>query len=100
MPVFQTFSKIFKSLTTSPQSDVFNDNSNKWWDLSGPFAALHHMNPIRVDYILRKIGREDLKGLRILDVGCGGGILCEALSRCGAEVIGVDQNQSAIDVSA
>lgn len=94
MPVIQELCNKFSS-----SEDVFNDFANTWWDVSGPFGALHHMNPVRVDYILRKLNRENLEGLKILDIGCGGGILSEALTRCGANVTGIDQNQSAINAA-
>ena len=70
-----------------------------WWDLRGPMAPLHKLNPVRVGYIrdqaCERFGREAkhlgcLKGLRILDIGCGAGILSEPLARLGAEMIGID----------
>lgn len=69
--------------------------SAAWWDLSGPFAPLHRFNPARCKFIrqavcaARKLPQDQLKplnGLRVLDVGCGGGILSESLARMGAEV--------------
>jgi 2-polyprenyl-6-hydroxyphenyl methylase/3-demethylubiquinone-9 3-methyltransferase len=71
----------------------------KWWDPRGPMAPLHKLNPLRVGYIrdraAEQFGRDAkligcLKGLRILDIGCGAGILSEPLSRLGAEVVGID----------
>jgi 2-polyprenyl-6-hydroxyphenyl methylase / 3-demethylubiquinone-9 3-methyltransferase len=70
-----------------------------WWDARGPMAALHKLNPVRIGYIRdqaaarfqRDIRKLDcLKGLRILDIGCGGGILSEPLARLGADVVGAD----------
>jgi len=71
----------------------------KWWDPRGPMAPLHKLNPLRVGYIrdraAERFGRDVklmgcLKGLRILDIGCGAGILSEPLARLGAELVGID----------
>ncbi|MGH1399063.1 MAG: bifunctional 2-polyprenyl-6-hydroxyphenol methylase/3-demethylubiquinol 3-O-methyltransferase UbiG [Alphaproteobacteria bacterium] len=86
----------------------FSKDSSHWWDEDGPFAPLHRLNPVRMSYIKRQIceafGRDyealdALRGLRILDVGCGGGLVCEALARMGAEVTGVDADENAIAVA-
>lgn len=58
-----------------------------WWDSQGPFRTLHEINDLRADYIAE---RAALSGARVLDVGCGGGILSEALARRGANVVGID----------
>ncbi|XP_028836437.1 ubiquinone biosynthesis O-methyltransferase, mitochondrial isoform X1 [Denticeps clupeoides] len=76
----------------------FQSLASQWWDLQGAFAALHSMNDLRVpfvrDNLLNVHGRRQwggpLAGLRILDVGCGGGVLTEPLGRMGADVLGVD----------
>lgn len=77
----------------------FEAMAAEWWDLNGKFKPLHMMNPVRLDYITRQIAAEfnrDLnsstpfKGLRIADIGCGGGLLCEPMARLGADVVGVD----------
>lgn len=92
------------------QSEIqqFSKDSDQWWDESGPFAPLHRLNPVRMSYIKAQIceayGRdmEDLnalKGLSILDVGCGGGLVCEALARLGASVTGADADTQAIAVA-
>lgn len=73
--------------------------AGQWWDPRGAWATLHRFNPVRLAYIRdraaahfsRDAARLDsLKGLRILDIGCGGGILCEPLARLGAEMVGID----------
>lgn len=77
----------------------FQSLSSHWWDEKGPFRALHALTPLRMAFIKEKIGihfrrletsSNSLKKLRILDVGCGGGLLCEPLARLGAEVTGID----------
>jgi len=65
----------------------FESIADKWWDKSGEFKPLHEINPLRLDYINE---RGDLAEKRILDVGCGGGILSEGLAQRGAEVTGID----------
>jgi 2-polyprenyl-6-hydroxyphenyl methylase/3-demethylubiquinone-9 3-methyltransferase len=71
----------------------------KWWDSRGPMAPLHKLNPVRVAYIrdraAEQFGRDAkhlgcLKGLRVLDIGCGAGILSEPLARLGADMVGID----------
>jgi 2-polyprenyl-6-hydroxyphenyl methylase/3-demethylubiquinone-9 3-methyltransferase len=69
----------------------FEGLGEDWWDLSGPMRALHALNPVRVSYIRNTIAtRGTFEGARILDIGCGGGILCEPLARMGAEMTGID----------
>ena len=77
----------------------FEAMAAEWWDLNGKFKPLHMLNPCRLDYITTQIAGEfarDLDGpaafagLRILDIGCGGGLLCEPMARLGATVVGVD----------
>ena len=74
----------------------FNDIAEKWWDLEGEFKPLHQINPLRLNFIKE---RTNLKGKRVLDIGCGGGILTEALSKAGAEVIGIDASPQTIGVA-
>jgi 2-polyprenyl-6-hydroxyphenyl methylase/3-demethylubiquinone-9 3-methyltransferase len=68
-----------------------------WWSDAGPFVGLHQLNGIRVDYFRRVFGM--FAGKRVLDVGCGGGILSEALAREGAAVTGVDPSEKSIAVA-
>jgi 2-polyprenyl-6-hydroxyphenyl methylase/3-demethylubiquinone-9 3-methyltransferase len=87
--------------TTIDPAEVakFEAMAAEWWDPTGKFRPLHLMNPCRLDYITAQIAAEfarDLKaphpfqGLRILDIGCGGGLLSEPMARLGAEVVGAD----------
>ena len=91
-------SKNFKS-TDNETLSFFDKLSNEWWDEWGSFKALHSYNLIRLNFIKNKIARKSLKNLRILDIGCGGGILCEPLTRLGAIVTGIDTNERAIRVA-
>ena len=70
--------------------------AQKWWDRKGEFRALHDINPLRLGYITDRV---DLKGRRVLDVGCGGGILSEALVAAGAEVLGIDAAEAPLKVA-
>ena len=90
-------SKNFKS-TTNETSRLFDKLSDEWWDENGCFKALHSFNLVRLKYLKNNLN-QSLNGLSILDVGCGGGILCEPLSRLGAEVTGIDTNEKAIKVA-
>ena len=70
--------------------------AEKWWDPAGDFKPLHVINPIRAEYISNKI---DLQGKKVLDVGCGGGLLAEALFDAGAEVSAIDVTERNIEVA-
>ncbi len=74
----------------------FETTAGRWWDPQGEFRPLHEMNPLRTDYINR---RAPLHGRTVLDVGCGGGLLCESMSKLGAQVTGIDMGQTAIQVA-
>lgn len=76
--------------------DKFNDLAHDWWNLDGSFRTLHHINPTRVDYIKKFVG---LSNKRILDLGCGGGILSEALAKEGGIVTGLDLAHNSIEVA-
>lgn len=65
----------------------FSDLAHRWWDTESEFRPLHQINPLRLDWIN---GLAPLHGQRVLDVGCGGGILADAMARKGAEVVGID----------
>ncbi|MGQ3891032.1 bifunctional 2-polyprenyl-6-hydroxyphenol methylase/3-demethylubiquinol 3-O-methyltransferase UbiG [Legionella sp. CNM-4043-24] len=72
----------------------FAQIANEWWDTNGALKTLHDINPARLDFIRQYV---DLRDKRVLDVGCGGGILSESMAACGAEVSGIDAEQSVID---
>ena len=74
----------------------FDAAAPRWWDPDGEFRPLHDLNPARVDYIEAQAG---LAGLRVLDVGCGGGLLAEAMARRGARVTGIDLAPEALAVA-
>ena len=74
----------------------FDELAARWWDPDGEFKPLHQINPLRVDFINE---RANLEGIKVLDVGCGGGILAEALSKLGAKVTGIDASEQTIGVA-
>ncbi len=74
----------------------FEAAAARWWEPGGSFQALHDINPLRLGYIRQ---RADLHRRKVLDVGCGGGILTEALAREGAEVTGIDLGAAALDAA-
>ena len=87
----------------------FAELAEHWWDEAGPLAPLHKLNPVRLGYIRDRIcqhlGRDPLRerplaGLAAIDVGCGGGLLCEPLARLGAAVTGIDPAPASIEAAA
>jgi 2-polyprenyl-6-hydroxyphenyl methylase/3-demethylubiquinone-9 3-methyltransferase len=81
---------------SSEELAKFDRLAARWWDVNGESRPLHDLNPARLNYIA---GRVNLKSARVLDVGCGGGILSEALARAGANVIGIDLAPRVLDVA-
>ncbi len=86
--------------------DKFSKLAREWWDPNGKFKPLHKFNPVRLDYIkksiLKKLKKRDdtyLKNVKILDIGCGGGLLCEPLTRLGAQVVGIDASNKNIKIA-
>ncbi len=86
----------------------FSKLADEWWDVKGKFKPLHMFNPIRIEYIKDKIqehfkisnkNENSLTGLRILDIGCGGGLISEPMARLGAEVTGIDASQKNITIA-
>lgn len=76
--------------------EKFNDFSTDWWDETGRMKSLHDINPLRLAYILQNT---HLKGKRVLDVGCGGGILTEQIARQGAQTFGIDASARMIAIA-
>ncbi|MBT3625510.1 MAG: bifunctional 2-polyprenyl-6-hydroxyphenol methylase/3-demethylubiquinol 3-O-methyltransferase UbiG [Gammaproteobacteria bacterium] len=74
----------------------FDELAQKWWDTESEFKPLHAINPLRVGYITDRV---NLSGKRVLDVGCGGGILTESLAAQGATVMGIDAAEAPINVA-
>src|SRR5436190_3812946 len=96
------------STVDSAEIERFSRLAADWWDPKGPMAPLHKFNPVRLAYIRDQAAmhfrRDDkrldsLKGLRILDIGCGAGLLSEPLARIGAEVVGADPAEKNIEVA-
>ena len=88
--------------------EQFSLLSNKWWDKSGPFSALHKLSNARIEFIKNNASRiishknleaKFLEGIECIDIGCGGGILSERLSRLGARVTGIDASEGSINVA-
>ena len=96
------------STVDAAEVEQFSRLAARWWDERGPMAMLHKFNPVRLAYIRDQVathfGRNPrrigcLSDLRILDIGCGGGILSEPLARLGAQVVGADPSESNIEVA-
>lgn len=92
----------------SAEVGKFERMAAEWWDPQGKFKPLHMLNPVRLDYIVTRIaghfGRDrraarSFEGLRLLDIGCGGGLLSEPMARMGAEVVGADAAERNIPVA-
>ena len=87
--------------------EKFSKIAEEWWDPTGKFKPLHKFNPIRISYIKENITdsfklknkRKILNGIKILDIGCGGGLLSEPMARLGADVTGIDASESNIKVA-
>ena len=97
-----------KNITVNKtEIDKFSKLASEWWDPNGKFKPLHKFNPVRLDYIKKSITKKfknkksdkPLKNIKILDIGCGGGLLCEPLSRLGAKVVGIDASEKNIKIA-
>ena len=93
----------FPALKEMPMSNVdraaiakFEALAHRWWDRESEFKPLHDINPLRVNWIDERVG---LAGKRVLDVGCGGGILSEAMALRGATVTGIDMGEAPLSVA-
>ena len=96
-----------KDTINKKEIDKFSKLADEWWDPEGKFKPLHNFNPVRLRYIkdtiTKKFGNKSeklpLKDIKILDIGCGGGLLSEPLSRLGAEVTGIDASDRNIKIA-
>jgi len=77
--------------------DKFAQLASRWWDPNSEFRPLHQINPLRLDFIDERVS---LKGKKVLDVGCGGGILSESMAARGANVTGIDMGEAPLSVAA
>ena len=77
----------------------FNKLANEWWSESGKYKILHKIKPIRIKYILNHVSSKNTKNLEILDLGCGGGLVCEPLAKLGFKVTGIDFVENNIKVA-
>lgn len=97
-----------RSTIDKDEVDRFSAMAAEWWSPTGKFRPLHKFNPVRLAYIRDQVaarfGRDvhaarPFEGLRFLDIGCGGGLLCEPMARLGAEVVGADASETNIEVA-
>jgi 2-polyprenyl-6-hydroxyphenyl methylase/3-demethylubiquinone-9 3-methyltransferase len=97
-------------MTTINKEEIqkFSNLADEWWDVNGKFKPLHMFNPIRIEYILDEITKHFkikkdkkflLENLKILDIGCGGGLISEPMSRLGGNVTGIDASEKNIKVA-
>ena len=96
------------STINKDEIEKFSKLADEWWDINGKFKPLHMFNPVRIEYILEtalayfKINKKKgnpLKNLKILDIGCGGGLISEPMARLGADVTGIDASSKNINVA-
>ncbi len=92
----------------SQEIQNFSKDSDHWWDVNGPFRPLHRLNPVRLSYLKKQIcghytlDTENIQpytGLDIIDIGCGGGLVCEPMTRLGGNTTGLDADENAISVA-
>ena len=97
-----------KNITINKKEiDKFSKLASEWWNPNGKFKPLHKFNPVRLKYIRDSVVKEFkkkkidhfLNNIKILDIGCGGGLLCEPLSRLGAKVVGIDASEKNIKIA-
>ncbi len=74
----------------------FDSLAARWWDTEGDFRPLHQINPLRLDWIRQYV---DLKDRKVVDIGCGGGILAESMAQAGADVVGIDMAEGPLAVA-
>ena len=78
------------------QENLFDEYAYDWWNKTGNYKLLHKLNPLRLEYITSRL---DIRDKKILDIGCGGGILSEELSKMGAKVTGIDSSKKSINIA-
>jgi len=97
-----------KKTANEQEIKKFSDMASEWWDPNGKFSPLHKFNPIRQEYLISKIASHfsldldqnfSFSSLSLLDVGCGGGLLCEPFARLGTKVTGIDASKNNIEVA-
>lgn len=97
-----------RSTVDQAEVDRFSALAAEWWNPKGKFRPLHKFNPVRLAYIRDEVaahfgrdphGSRPFEGLRLLDIGCGGGLLCEPMARLGADVVGADASATNIEVA-
>jgi 2-polyprenyl-6-hydroxyphenyl methylase/3-demethylubiquinone-9 3-methyltransferase len=107
-PLLSPFFNVLAGFNGRHNAPAFGDHAQNWWDSEGPMAPLHRINPQRMAYVKDVLcahfsrdatARLPLKGLTILDIGCGGGLVTEALTRLGASVTGIDASAELITVA-
>ncbi len=103
-----TMTNLTRSTIDQADVDRFSAMADEWWDPTGKFKPLHKFNPVRLSYIKQKVCEnfdldpnqsEPFRNLTILDIGCGGGLLCEPMARLGAKITGVDASSTNIEIA-
>ena len=84
------------TISKNNQEKLFDEYAYDWWNKTGNYKLLHKLNPLRLEYILARL---EIKNKKILDIGCGGGILSEELSKMGAKVTGIDSSIKSIKIA-
>jgi 2-polyprenyl-6-hydroxyphenyl methylase/3-demethylubiquinone-9 3-methyltransferase len=99
--ILRPMPKAVSSTISEKEINKFNNLSAEWWDINGPMAPLHKMNPTRLVFIVQTLVNhfKVMKNKEILDVGCGGGLVAEPLARLGAKVTGIDGAEELIEVA-
>ena len=107
--------KCFSSIHVDQKDDTFFKSIKDWWDVNGTMQTLHSYNDLRIKYLKQHLNKEGLlyskldnksnnslpfNSIKMLDVGCGGGILCESLARLGAQVVGIDSNSNSFKIAS
>ena len=95
------------STINKKEIEKFSSIAEEWWDPTGKFKPLHKFNPIRISYIKNNIikslklnnNEKPLKKVKILDIGCGGGLLTEPMKKLGADVVGIDASEKNIKIA-